>query len=78
MLYGQVTGPNGRGKPRTVWNDVVLSGVQKLKLNRHSCDAQNKPVWRELLVSHVPEPDLMAKHTSKFIMIISLALPKGL
>ena len=48
MMYGQVAGPNCRGKPRTVWNDVVLSDVQKLKLNHHRRDAQNKPVWREL------------------------------
>ena len=28
--------------------DVVLSDVQKLKVNHHRRDAQNKPVWREL------------------------------
>ena len=48
MPHGQVTGPNCRGKPRTVWNDVVLSDVQLLKLNHYRRDAQNKPVWREL------------------------------
>ena len=37
-----------RGKPRTVWNDVVLSDVHKLKPNHYIRDAQNKPVWREL------------------------------
>ena len=47
-LFGQVAGKNCRGKPRTVWNDVLLSDVQKLKLNHHSRDAQNRPVWREL------------------------------
>ena len=48
LLHGQVARQNCRGKPRTVWNDVVLSDVHKLKLNRYVRDAQNKPVWREL------------------------------
>ena len=48
LLHGQVAKQNCRGKPRTVWNNVVLSDVHKLKLNHYTRDAQNKPVWREL------------------------------
>ncbi len=31
-----------------VWNDVVLFAIHKLKLNRYTRDALNKPVWKEL------------------------------
>ena len=48
LLHGQVARQNCRGKPRTVWNDVVLSDIHKLKLNHYIRDAQNKPVWRDL------------------------------
>ena len=48
MLHGQVARQKYRGKPRTVWNVVVLSDVHKLKLHHYIRDAQNKPAWREL------------------------------
>ena len=48
LLHGQVARQSCRGKPRTVWNDVVSSEMHKLKLNHYTRDAQNKPVWREL------------------------------
>ena len=48
LLNVQVARQNCHGKARTVWNDVVLSDVHKLKLNHYIRDAQNKPVWREL------------------------------
>ena len=46
VLSGQAAGKNFRGKPRIVWNDVVLSDVQKRKMNHHNRDARNRPVWR--------------------------------
>ncbi len=48
LMHGQLVGQSCRGRPRTVWNDVVLFDIHKLKLNRHTRDALNKPVWREL------------------------------
>ena len=48
LMHGQLVGQNCRGRPRTVWNDVVLFDIHKLKLNRYTRDALNKPVWREL------------------------------
>ena len=42
-IYGQVAISNCHGKPRTVWNDIVLSDVQLPNLNHHVDDAQNKP-----------------------------------
>ncbi len=47
-MHGQLVGQNCRGKPRTVWNNVVQSEVHKLKLTRYTRDALNQPVWREL------------------------------
>ncbi len=41
-------GQNCRGRPRIVWSNVILSDIHKLKLHRYTCDALNKPVWREL------------------------------
>ena len=32
---------------KTLWNDVALSDVQKLKLNYHRHKGQDQPVWRE-------------------------------
>ena len=48
LMHGQLVGQNCRGRPRTVWNDVVLFDIHKLKLNRYTHDALNRPVWREL------------------------------
>ena len=48
LMHGQLVGQNCRGRPRTVWNNVVLFDIHKLKLNRYTRDALNKPVWREL------------------------------
>ena len=44
----QSVGQNCHGRPRSVWNDVVLSDIHKSKLYRYTRDALNKPVWREL------------------------------
>ena len=40
MLFGQVLWKQCRGRPRTVWNVVLLSDVPKNKLKHHSGDAQ--------------------------------------
>ena len=52
LMHGQLVGQNCRGRPRTVWNDVVLFDIHNLtltlNLNRYTRDALNKPVWREL------------------------------
>ena len=47
-MHGQLVGQNCRGRPRTVWNDVVLSDIHKLKLDRYTRDILNKAVWREM------------------------------
>ena len=44
LMHGQLVGQNCRGRPRTVWNDVVLFDIHKLKLNRCTRDALNNPV----------------------------------
>ena len=44
IMHGQLVGQNCRGRPRTIWNDVVLFDIHKLKLNRYTRDALNKPV----------------------------------
>ena len=46
LMHGQLVDQNCRGRPKTVWNNVVLSDIHKL--NRYTHDALNKPVWREL------------------------------
>ena len=48
LMHGHLVGQNCRGRPNTAWNDVVLFDTHKLKLNRYTRDALNKPVWREL------------------------------
>ena len=48
LMHGHLVGQNCRGRPRTVWNNVILFDIHKLKLNRYTCDALNKAVWREL------------------------------
>ena len=48
LMHGQLVGQDCGGRPRVVWSDVVLSDIHKLKLNRCTHDALNKPVWREL------------------------------
>jgi len=47
-MHGQLVGQNFRGRPRTVWNDVVLFDIHNLQLTLYTHDALNKPVWREL------------------------------
>ena len=47
MLFGQVKGSNPPGRPRKIWNDIVLSDFQQLNINRPYRDAQNKPAWRD-------------------------------
>ena len=34
MLFGQVKGPGRVGKPRKIWNDVVLSDIHQLSMSR--------------------------------------------
>ena len=48
LMYGQLVGQNFRGRPRTVWNDVVVFDIHNLQLTLYTHDALNKPVWREL------------------------------
>jgi len=48
LMHGQLVGQNCHDKPRTVWNNVVLSDFRKLNVNRCTYDALNKPVRREL------------------------------
>ncbi len=48
LMHGQLVGQNCRGRPETVWNHVILSDIHKLKLNRYTLDALNKPVLKEL------------------------------
>ncbi len=44
-----LVGQKCRGRPRTVWNNVVLSDIQLfLELNHYTRDALYKPVRREL------------------------------
>ena len=43
MLYGRVNGSNPSGRPRKIWNDIVLSDFQNLNIRRTRKDAQNKP-----------------------------------
>ncbi len=47
LMRGQLVGQNCRGRPRIVWNDVVLFDIHKSKL-WYTCDALNKLVWRGL------------------------------
>ena len=39
-------GPGHVGKPRTIWNDVVLSDIHHLSMSRPYQVAQNKSAWR--------------------------------
>ena len=48
LMHGRLVGQNCHGRPRSVWNAVVLSDIHESKLNRYTCNALNKPVWREL------------------------------
>ena len=47
MLFGQVKGNPPVGRPRKIWNDIVLSDFQRLNIQRPYRDAQNKPAWRD-------------------------------
>ena len=68
-LDGNSGGQNCRGRPRTVWNDVVLFNIHKLKLNCYTCDALNKPVWRELTC--VPDACWLS---TRFIIIVIIVI----
>ena len=46
VLYGQVKGKRAVGRPRTIWNDVLLSDTHSLNIRRPHYDAQNKSAWR--------------------------------
>ena len=52
MLFGQVKGPTPRGRPKKVWNNVVLSDFHKLDINCPYRDAQNRPAWRDRTWGH--------------------------
>ena len=47
MLFGQVKGSNPPGRPRKIWNDIVLSDFQQLNIRCPYRDAQDKPAWRD-------------------------------
>ena len=47
MLFCQVTGSNPPGRPRKIWNDIVVSDFQQLNIKRPYRDAQNKSAWRD-------------------------------
>ena len=47
MLFGQVKGSHPPGRPRKIWNDIVLSDFQQLNILRPYRDAMNKPAWRD-------------------------------
>ena len=47
MLFGQVKGLKPPGRPRKIWNDIVLSDFQQLNIKRPYRDAQNKSAWRD-------------------------------
>ena len=47
MLFGQVKGSNAPGRPRKIWNDIVLSDPQQLNIKRPYRDAQDKSAWRD-------------------------------
>ena len=46
MMFGQVKGTKCRGRPRSIWNDVVLCDLHHLNIRRPFRDAQDKPAWR--------------------------------
>ena len=46
MLYGQVKGRGAVGRPRKIWNDVLLSDTQSLNITRPHSDAQKKSAWK--------------------------------
>ena len=46
VLYGQVKGKGVVGRPRKIWNDVLLSDTQRLNIRRPHTDAQNKSAWK--------------------------------
>ena len=45
--FGQVKGSKPPGRPRKIWNDIVLSDFQQLNIIRPYRDAQNKSAWRD-------------------------------
>ena len=38
--------PDPWGRPRKIWNDIVLSDLQQMNINCLHHDAQNKPAWQ--------------------------------
>ena len=46
ILFGQVKGQSHVGKPRSIWNNVVLSDIHHLSISRPYQVAQNKSAWR--------------------------------
>ena len=47
MLFGQVKGSNPPGRPRKIWNDIVLSDLQQLNIKRPYRDVQHKSAWQD-------------------------------
>ena len=46
VLYGQVKGRGVVGRPRKIWNDVLLSDTHCLNIRRPHSDAQNRSAWK--------------------------------
>ena len=46
VLCGQVKDRGVVGRPRKIWNDVLLSDTQSLNITRPHSDAQNKSAWK--------------------------------
>ena len=45
-MVGQVKGPGHVGKPRDIWNNVVLSEIHRVSIYRPYQVAQNKSAQR--------------------------------
>lgn len=50
VLYGQVKGKGVVGRPRKMWNDLVLADAHSLNSRHPYVDAQNNSAWKEKTV----------------------------
>ena len=46
VLHGQVQGRGAVGRPRKIWNDVLLFDTHSLNIRRPYTDAQNRSAWK--------------------------------
>ena len=46
MMFGQLKGSGHVGKPREIWNKVVLSDIYHVSVSCLRQVAQNKPTWQ--------------------------------